>query len=250
MTDHPIVFLDTETTGLHADRRPWEIAWIRREPDGTETEHLIQILDVDLTTAELKGLQVGRFHDRYHRHRPGPVDDSIALMLERVAATEVEKATRGAIIVGAVPNFDTETLAAMLRRHQLCPTWHYQLVDIETLAAGWLRAMPDHAPIVQKHNTALASLTELELRQSHTYRDIRKNPDDRIVVDSQLADAREHMAAVTAEGVALLTPPWRSDDLSRACGVEPPTPEERHTALGDARWVKRWYDFITTGDAA
>lgn len=38
--------------------------------------------------------------------------------------------------------------------------------------------------------------------------------------------------------------PWKSDDLSRACGVEPPGDDERHTALGDARWAKRLYEAI------
>ncbi len=38
--------------------------------------------------------------------------------------------------------------------------------------------------------------------------------------------------------------PWRSDDLSRECGVEPPNDEDRHTALGDARWAKRLYEAI------
>ncbi|MDV2477458.1 hypothetical protein F8M49_22420 [Rhodococcus zopfii] len=148
MTDQlPILFLDTETTGLHTDRRPWEIAWIRREIDGTETERLIQISDVDLATAELKGLQVGRFHERYFRNiGVDQKPDNVEIDREFLAAHAVEEATRGAIIVGAVPNFDTETLAAMLRRHRLCPSWHYQLVDIETLAAGWLRAMPHSAP--------------------------------------------------------------------------------------------------------
>ncbi len=37
-------------------------------------------------------------------------------------------------------------------------------------------------------------------------------------------------------------PPRSSEALSRACGVAPPAPEERHTAMGDARWVRRWYD--------
>lgn len=46
-----------------------------------------------------------------------------------------------------------------------------------------------------------------------------------------------------------ITLPWRSDDLSRACGVEPPSDDERHTALGDARWVARWYRALTGGDA-
>ena len=46
-----------------------------------------------------------------------------------------------------------------------------------------------------------------------------------------------------------LSLPWRSDDLSRACGVEPPSEDERHTALGDARWVARWYRTLTGGES-
>ena len=50
--------------------------------------------------------------------------------------------TRGATIVGAVPNFDTEVLATRMRAHGICPSWHYHLVDVETLAAGALRKPP------------------------------------------------------------------------------------------------------------
>lgn len=32
-----------------------------------------------------------------------------------------------------------------------------------------------------------------------------------------------------------------SDALSEAVGAQPPTDEERHTALGDALWDERWY---------
>ncbi|MBO0875368.1 MAG: hypothetical protein J2P19_18455 [Pseudonocardia sp.] len=53
---------------------------------------------------------------------------------------------------------------------------------------------------------------------------------------------------VEAEGDAV-TPPWRSDDLAQACGVEPATDDERHTALGDARWCARWWDAMTGGTA-
>ena len=38
--------------------------------------------------------------------------------------------------------------------------------------------------------------------------------------------------------------PWRSDDLSAALGVEAVSPEERHTAMGDALWAKRIYDRV------
>lgn len=36
--------------------------------------------------------------------------------------------------------------------------------------------------------------------------------------------------------------PWQSDWLGEMLGVEPTPPEERHTALGDARWVARMYE--------
>lgn len=47
--------------------------------------------------------------------------------------------------------------------------------------------------------------------------------------------------------VTAAVPPWKSDELSRAVGIEPPSDEERHTALGDARWAMRLYDAITKG---
>lgn len=45
-------------------------------------------------------------------------------------------------------------------------------------------------------------------------------------------------------GAPLDTQPVKSDELSRLCGVEPPT-KDRHTAMGDARWVRDWWDAIT-----
>jgi hypothetical protein len=41
--------------------------------------------------------------------------------------------------------------------------------------------------------------------------------------------------------------PWKSDDLSRLIGVEPPGEDERHTALGDARWARRAWDAVMGG---
>ncbi|MEV4975595.1 3'-5' exonuclease [Streptomyces scopuliridis] len=39
--------------------------------------------------------------------------------------------------------------------------------------------------------------------------------------------------------------PWSSYDMSRAVGVEPPTKGVAHTALGDCRWVRDFYNAIT-----
>jgi hypothetical protein len=36
----PLCFVDTETTGVHPGRRAWEVAIIRRDPDGYEEEWL------------------------------------------------------------------------------------------------------------------------------------------------------------------------------------------------------------------
>lgn len=42
------------------------------------------------------------------------------------------------------------------------------------------------------------------------------------------------------------TLPYKSYDLSRAVGVEPPGPDTAHTALGDARWARDVYDAVTS----
>jgi DNA polymerase III epsilon subunit-like protein len=189
----PICFIDTETTGVHPGRRAWEIAIIRREPDGTETEWLGQVSDVDLSEADPFGLKIGRFYDR-HPAYDGTHPDGVVYATEESIAPVVERFTRGAHLVGAVPNFDAEVFADMLRRHRLTPAWHYHLIDVEALAVGYLHGKE------------------------------------------------------TLGGPGPL--PWKSDTLSRAIGVEPASDDERHTALGDARWARRIYDEVTGSSAS
>ncbi|MGA6208100.1 hypothetical protein ACPESR_25435 [Nocardia testacea] len=190
----PIVFLDTETTHLHPDlRRPWEIAMIRRPAFRGEETITILIDDVDLADADPASLDVGRFDERHISSsalvagaRPPA---GVRVMPEAMAAEYVYEWTRDAHLVGIVPDFDALTLDRMLRRHSLLPRWHYQPIDAETLAVGWL----------------------------------------------------------LGRGRPVGPPPWESDTVSRACEVEPPVPDERHTAMGDALWVQRLYDRVTQG---
>jgi hypothetical protein len=49
---------------------------------------------------------------------------------------------------------------------------------------------------------------------------------------------------VLGAGQATPSLPWNSNDLSRTIGVDPDA-YERHTALGDARWVRDQYDAVT-----
>lgn len=189
----PLCFIDTETDGVHPDRRVWEVAMIRRETDGTENE-MDFFVEIDLSTADPFGLRVGGFYDRHPLGRylagkgvamPEPYDDGAEYLSTTEAARMVARYTHGAHLVGAVPNFDAEVLARLLRDELLTPAWHYHLVDVEALMAGWLAGR--------------------------------------------------------------VAPPWRSDDLSLAVGVVPPSETERHTAMGDARWAMRCYDRVVGG---
>lgn len=210
----PLAFVDCETTGVHPRRRAWEVAIIRREPDGAESTLHAFVRDVDLSEADPYGLRVGRFYERHPTFARIP---EAAAAIERgrelglefpqepLCADEgelapmIERYTRGTHLVGAVPNFDAETFADMLRRWFLTPAWNYHLVDVGALAVGYLAGQ--------------AAAARMEIDQS----------------------------ATLPSSAAL---PWESDELSRACGVEPPSEQDRHTALGDAKWVMRLYDAI------
>lgn len=138
-----LVFLDTETTSLRPDRRAWEIGLIVREPGKPDWQltSFIDSVDLDLGNADLMSLKIGKFYER-HPHGTGVVRKGETVVGEYEALKEVERLTRDAIIVGAVPNFDTEVLANRMRVNGICPSWHYHLVDVEALAAGALKLPP------------------------------------------------------------------------------------------------------------
>jgi len=138
----PIAFVDTETDGLHPQRRAWEVAIIRRDPDGTRQEWRA-FLPLDLRHADPMALQIGRFWDRHPSGRkvsgkePCPSDS--AVMSAHEAAKQIMRLTFGATIVGAVPSFDTDVLSRLLRSEGYLPSWHHRLRCVETLTAGHLR---------------------------------------------------------------------------------------------------------------
>lgn len=189
----PLVFIDTETDGLGPQRRAWEIAMIRRDHLGT-TETAF-FLPLDLGNSDPTALQIGRFWDRHptgrkmagHREQP----DSVNVLSTHDAAKEVMRWTFGAHLVGAVPSFDAEIFARLLRANGYLPQWHYHLIDVEALALGWLNGR--------------------------------------------------------GQAVA---PPYSGQALGLAVGVAPQSEDERHTALGDARWAKRVYDATVGGESA
>jgi Exonuclease len=158
----PIVVLDCETTGLDPVLdEVWEFAGIRREGDGTEQElHLFIEHNVD----RCAGLPPSFRADHAGRW-PGD-----AMATSRAdAAFLIDTFLRGkagsskAHIVGAVPNFDTERLARLLRAYATPnpvgwrEPWHYHLVDVENLAVGWLRGQFPDIPLDPPWDSELLS---------------------------------------------------------------------------------------------
>ncbi|GGK89396.1 hypothetical protein [Mangrovihabitans endophyticus] len=142
-----IVFVDTETTSLRPDRRAWDVALIVRDPGAAADDEYQWFVHADhlaLDNADPRALQVGRFYDRHPDYRsksPDPLDPWVGGGTpEFLVMREVERLTRGAHLVGAVPNFDAEVLGARMRVQGLCPSWHYHLIDVEALAVGYLAA--------------------------------------------------------------------------------------------------------------
>lgn len=141
--------------------------------------------------------------------------------------------------------------AEVNRYHERTAAWDWDWHD-EHLALSQLRYVLDGAHIVgavpdfdTRHLTALY--------RRFGYADLPRWHYHLIDVEAMAVGWLHGQSALASEigaGVGSdldISLPWRSDDLSRACGIEPPAEAERHTALGDARWAARWYRALTGG---
>lgn len=196
-----LCFIDTETTSLRPDRRAWEVGVIVRDPGVPDIEHhwFVYAEDLDLGNADPMALKVGRFYGRHPDFAGGTPSERRP---EAFVLHKLERLTHGAHLVGAVVSFDAEVLGTRMRAHGILPSWHYHLVDVEALAAGWLHR------------------------------------------DAAVKENREHSLEEASWQRHLASPPWNSDELTAALGVSI-REEDRHTALGDARWAAAVYDAVT-----
>jgi hypothetical protein len=147
-----VIFVDTETTGLDPERHEvWDIAMI--EADGTE--HEWHLRPENFHRADEGALRVTKFYERVKAagYREETVEEGYPKRATKVSranfwtpdsrvsvASQIGALTANKHLVGAVPWFDARFLAAFMAREGYVPAWHYHMIDVETLAVGYLAA--------------------------------------------------------------------------------------------------------------
>lgn len=128
------IFIDTETTGLDFARHQLtEVAWIVRFEDGREEEHCV-VPEHTLDGADPTALELTRYHEQIAPRPRVPASDWLVRFLEHAD---------GAVLVGAVPDFDARHLEQAAARIQRTPTWDHHLLDVETLALPLISPGPE-----------------------------------------------------------------------------------------------------------
>jgi hypothetical protein len=211
-----LAFVDTECTGLSLDDDIWEFAAIPRDRDGAESTCHMFIEHDPRRCARLPDPFLSDHRRRFPRdcaagwysHQDVRSRGEAAATIAALMPASVPMKDRPHI-VGAVPSFDAERMALLLNRFGLEPGWHYHLIDVETLAVGYVHGV------------------------------------ERQAADTLNGRSLPHDALDQLPGM-LTALPWDSEALSRAVGVDPDD-YDRHTALGDARWARDIYYAVTGG---
>lgn len=207
-----LAFVDTETTGLSHLARPWEIAVIIREPGKQDAEHLLQVEYTPQTLpdgTEPVALQIGGWNDRFWNG--GEDRDGVHGWPYR------ERLIDQGVDTAAGPEW---SIARSL--HQL-------------LAGAVLIGVGVH------YDAAVVSRMLLRhgLPEQPWHYDIR----DLKTMSRGYLRGLLHVAGGSSQQPNDYQ--WASSDqLATWVGVTPPTEDERHTALGDARWAVRWWDAL------
>jgi DNA polymerase III epsilon subunit-like protein len=128
------VFIDTETTGLDFARHQLtEVAWIVRFEDGREETRCV-VPEHTLDGADEQALELTHYHERIAPQRRSPASEWLVQFLADA---------EGAVLVGAVPDFDARHLERAAARIQRTPTWDHHLLDVETLALPLISPGPE-----------------------------------------------------------------------------------------------------------
>lgn len=140
------VFIDTEATGLdHTRHELTEVAWVVRFEDGSEAER--QYFPQHTTDgADEDALELTHYEERIAPQPKTPM---------KVWLTQLLQDADGAIMVGAVPDFDVQHLSIACRKLGVEPTWDHHLLDVETLALPLIAPGPEAPRSLAKTCAAL-----------------------------------------------------------------------------------------------
>ncbi|MER5902957.1 3'-5' exonuclease [Streptomyces mirabilis] len=210
----PLAFIDTETTGLDPRKHDaWEIAVILRRPGVTDLEYLFQVR-TSLAEADPKALEINQYEQRF-----AVPDGEFAIAISTATPDEVTPLTEADLMHDLMTVLD----GAMLVGSN--PAFDDRFLSKIFHEAGvtprWHYRTVDIATMAVGHLYG----------QAYT-------------LTKQNCDAEFY-----ARADRLLDDGWKSYELSRLMGIEPPAKGTAHTALGDARWARDVYDAITKADA-
>lgn len=215
MDDDQICFVDIETTGLnHTQHVPWEVAVIR---DDEEYVWQVELLPGQLLKADKESLEICRFGERYVGDEPGravsghfPPIDGVDHELPIGALVNDT-----IVLTPAASAFAWGKLTAGRRIVGCVPSFDELMMRHQWASVyGWSRDFPWHYQTIDVEAVAMG----YALRCEHE------------MTGSGFPDE--------------VTDPMSGNFLSEYFSVAPPTPEERHTALGDARWAKRLWNGV------
>lgn len=161
---NPIIFVDTETTGLYVEsgHEIWEWGSIRIEDWKTfekwywnfglqsiewqrrESKRIVNITEAVRTNqaicwelADPMAMQINGYFSRDSDTHWNAIDD-------RKFAQLIFHETYGCSWVGAIPSFDTRMAAEFLKMNDMMPyAWHYHLIDVESMVMGHLLGRED-----------------------------------------------------------------------------------------------------------
>jgi DNA polymerase III epsilon subunit-like protein len=208
------VFVDCEATGLdHTRHELTEVAWIVRFEDGSEAERQIFPTHT-IDGADADALELTHYQERIAPQDKTPASEWLPQFLEDAA---------GAVLVGAVPDFDAQHLHRMCRKLGLEPTWDHHLLDVETLALPLIAPGPETPRSLAKTCRALGI------------------PHDKDQAHGALYDAQQAMrvfdrvwevvAELRATGGSLPPPvPREANGSEPAAEAHPPAPSDATTS--------------------